>query len=86
MRYIYGRIWSFMKAVCRIVFGESKVRGTVACVLLAGLLTASTIIGVRSFTREEEDVNTADPIESYDNITEIIIDGEEETDSTAGEE
>ena len=46
-------------------------------ILLAGLLTASTVIGVKSFIRKEE-IIAEDPIESYDTVVEIIIgeDGE----------
>jgi len=77
MRYIYSRIGIFLKSVFRIVFGENKVRGVLVFILLAGLLTASTVIGVKSFIRKEE-IIAEDPIESYDTVVEIIIgeDGE----------
>ena len=91
MRYIYSRIGIFLKSVFRIVFGENKVRGVLVFILLAGLLTASTVMGVRSFVlRKNEPVDTEDPIESYDNVVEIIIgdDGEvvESDESSTDEE
>lgn len=90
MRYIYSRIGVFLKSVFHIVFGENKVRGVLIFILLAGLLTASTVMGVRSFVlRKNEPVDTEDPIESYDNVVEFIIgdDGEvAETDESSTDE
>lgn len=74
MRYIYSCIWMFLKKSLRVVFGENKVRGAIVFVLLAGLLTAATVAGLKSFPRNTEDIIAEDPIESYDNVVEIIID------------
>ncbi|MBQ8524288.1 MAG: hypothetical protein IJ457_06670 [Clostridia bacterium] len=86
MRYIYSRIWIHLKTIFRIVFGENKVRGAIAFVLLAALLTTSTVLGLRSFEEKSEEIIVEDPIESYDKITVIEIGGDDETESETTDE
>jgi hypothetical protein len=89
MRYIYSRIGLFIRAMFRTLFGDHVVRGVILSSLLVILLTASTIIGVKSIWHKYDPIQAEDPIESYDNVVEIVIgdDGEvSETESVAPSE